>query len=80
MVAGRARHADSMGNRATVLAPGMQWMQAGSGIEHAEGGGSPKGEIGHGFQIVRHASHPLFHLLARPSLLSLHVSACLSFS
>jgi len=51
MVQGRARHADSMGNRATVMAPGMQWMQAGSGIEHAEGGGSPKGEIGHGFQI-----------------------------
>lgn len=25
--------------------------QAGSGIEHAEGGGTPKGVIGHGFQI-----------------------------
>jgi len=51
MVSGTARHADSMGNRATVKAPAMQWMQAGSGIEHAEGGGSPKGEKGHGFQI-----------------------------
>jgi len=51
VVSGRARHADSMGNRATVRAPGMQWMQAGSGIEHAEGGGTPKGETLHAFQI-----------------------------
>eukprot|EP00038_Savillea_parva_P031110 m.82889 g.82889 ORF g.82889 m.82889 type:complete len:349 (+) comp9502_c0_seq1:51-1097(+) len=51
MLRGVARHADSMGNRETVAAPGMQWMQAGSGIEHAEGGGAPKGVVGHGFQI-----------------------------
>lgn len=29
----------------------MQWISVGSGIEHAEGGGTAKGEIQHGFQI-----------------------------
>ena len=51
LVAGVGRHADSMGNRGSFVAPGIQWMSAGSGIEHAEGGGTPKGEIMHGFQI-----------------------------
>ena len=48
---GVGRHADSMGNREEFTAPGMQWISAGSGIEHAEGGGTPKGETMHGFQI-----------------------------
>merc|ERR1719399_1377949 len=51
LVAGVGRHADSMGNRGSFVAPGIQWMSAGSGIEHAEGGGTPTGEIMHGFQI-----------------------------
>ena len=29
----------------------MQWISVGSGIEHAEGGGTPQGEEAHGFQI-----------------------------
>lgn len=29
----------------------LQWMSVGSGIEHAEGGGTPKGQRTHGFQI-----------------------------
>jgi len=51
MVAGRGRHADSMGNRETFSSPGMQWISVGSGIEHAEGGGTPEGEEQEGFQI-----------------------------
>merc|ERR1719353_676927 len=45
------RHADSMGNRETFRSPGFQWLSVGSGIEHAEGGGTPLGERTHGFQI-----------------------------
>lgn len=48
---GYGRHADSLGNRETFKAPGIQWASVGSGIEHAEGGGTPKGENEHGFQI-----------------------------
>ena len=51
LVEGVGRHADSMGNRGTFEAPGIQWLSAGSGIEHAEGGGTPKGKSMHGFQI-----------------------------
>jgi redox-sensitive bicupin YhaK (pirin superfamily) len=40
-----------MGNRETFNSPGFQWMSVGSGIEHAEGGGTPKGQRTHGFQI-----------------------------
>lgn len=29
----------------------IQWTSAGSGIEHAEGGGTAKGKVDHGFQI-----------------------------
>jgi hypothetical protein len=29
----------------------MQWISVGSGIEHAEGGGTPEGDYMHGFQI-----------------------------
>jgi redox-sensitive bicupin YhaK (pirin superfamily) len=29
----------------------MQWISVGSGIEHAEGGGTPAGEVMEGFQI-----------------------------
>ncbi|KAJ3370438.1 hypothetical protein HDU91_006186, partial [Kappamyces sp. JEL0680] len=48
---GVGRHADSMGNRGTFATPGMQWISVGSGIEHAEGGGTPKGEPEEGFQL-----------------------------
>lgn len=51
MVEGKGRHADSMGNRETFDSPGFQWISVGSGIEHAEGGGTPAGERTHGFQI-----------------------------
>eukprot|EP01062_Namystynia_karyoxenos_P056092 TRINITY_DN47048_c0_g1_i1.p1 TRINITY_DN47048_c0_g1~~TRINITY_DN47048_c0_g1_i1.p1 ORF type:complete len:336 (+),score=82.37 TRINITY_DN47048_c0_g1_i1:88-1008(+) len=48
---GRGRHADSLGNREEFATPGMQWISVGSGIEHAEGGGTPEGEMQLGFQI-----------------------------
>lgn len=48
---GRGHHADSLGNVATVRPGGIQWMRTGSGIEHAEGSGSPEGTNRHGFQI-----------------------------
>ena len=51
MIEGRGRHADSMGNRETFEAPGMQWASVGSGIEHAEGGGTPAGMRTTGFQL-----------------------------
>eukprot|EP00802_Teleaulax_amphioxeia_P008087 Tamp_08095.p1 GENE.Tamp_08095~~Tamp_08095.p1 ORF type:complete len:388 (+),score=87.72 Tamp_08095:3-1166(+) len=51
MLEGVCRHADSMGNRESFPAPAMQWTSAGSGIEHAEGGGTPAGQNNHGFQI-----------------------------
>lgn len=51
MVTGMGRHGDSLGNRETFAAPGAQWCFAGSGIEHAESGGTPLGEPQEGFQI-----------------------------
>ena len=51
MVQGVGRHADSMGNRETFESPGMQFCSVGSGIEHAEGGGTPAGADMAGFQI-----------------------------
>lgn len=48
---GVGRHADSLGTRETFAAPGMQFCEVGSGIEHAEGGGTPAGEVQEGFQI-----------------------------
>merc|ERR1719383_1000518 len=51
LLQGRGRHADSMGNREMYDSPGFQWCSVGSGIEHAEGGGDPKGSVQHGFQI-----------------------------
>jgi len=48
---GKSRHGDSLGNREEFDSPGMQWISVGSGIEHAEGGGTPAGEYMHGFQI-----------------------------
>jgi len=48
---GRGRHADSLGNREEFDSPGFQWISVGSGIEHAEGGGTAKGDRQHGFQI-----------------------------
>lgn len=51
LVQGYGRHADSLGHRGGYATPGMQWISVGSGIEHAEGGGTPEGMIDHGFQI-----------------------------
>lgn len=48
---GVGRHADSLGNRETFKTPGMQWISVGSGIEHAEGGGTPLGQVEEGFQL-----------------------------
>lgn len=48
---GIGRHGDSLGNRETFETPGMQWMSVGSGVEHAEGGATPKGVTQQGFQI-----------------------------
>ena len=48
---GVGRHADSLGNRETFASPGMQWISVGSGVEHAEGGGTPAGQTTEGFQI-----------------------------
>lgn len=48
---GVGRHGDSLGNRETYATPGMQWMNTGSGVEHAEGGANPKGQRVEGFQI-----------------------------
>lgn len=52
--AGTGRHGDSLGNRETFSTPGMQWMSVGSGVMHAEGGGTDasKGDDPlRGFQI-----------------------------
>lgn len=51
IIEGRGRHADSMGNRGFFDSPGMQWCSVGSGIEHAEAGGTPAGDNMTGFQI-----------------------------
>ena len=51
LIEGVGRHADSLGNRETFSAPGMQWCSVGSGIEHAEAGGTPAGLNTTGFQI-----------------------------
>lgn len=48
---GTGRHADSLGNRESFATPGMQWISVGSGIEHAEGGGTGPGQRSTGFQI-----------------------------
>jgi len=62
---GIGRHADSLGNRETFATPGMQWMNCGSGVEHAEGGGTPKGTPGEGFQIW--INMPAKHKMDDPS-------------
>lgn len=51
LVQGVGRHADSLGNRETYATPGAQWISVGSGIMHAEAGGTPAGEMEEGFQI-----------------------------
>lgn len=51
MVAGIGRHGDSLGNREVFSSPGLQWASVGSGIEHAEAGGTPIGQIQEGFQL-----------------------------
>ena len=50
LIEGRGRHADSLGNRETFESPGLQWCSVGSGIEHAEAGGTPAGVNTTGFQ------------------------------
>jgi len=40
-----------MGNREEFDSPGLQWCSVGSGIEHAEAGGTPAGVNTTGFQI-----------------------------
>ena len=51
MKEGVGRHADSLGNRGTFSTPGLQWISVGSGIEHAEAGGTLAGQKETGFQI-----------------------------
>ncbi len=51
MRSGKGRHADSLGNRETYSTPGMQWMNCGSGVMHAEGGATERGTFVQGFQI-----------------------------
>ena len=65
MITGNGRHADSMGNRETFASPGIQWISAGSGIEHAEGGGNEAGVAVEGFQIWTDV--PRIHKLDDPS-------------
>jgi quercetin 2,3-dioxygenase len=66
LLSGTGRHADSLGNRITYETPGMQWMSTGSGVEHAEGGATAKGELMEGFQIwintpsERKGDHPRY--------------------
>jgi len=48
---GTGRHGDSLGNRQSYPTPGMQWMNTGSGVEHAEGGANKVGDRVQGFQI-----------------------------
>lgn len=56
---GLGRHGDSMGNRETFATPGMQWISCGSGIEHAEGGGTAAGKVTKGFQLWINVCHVL---------------------
>lgn len=51
LIEGIGRHGDSLGNREEFATPGIQWISVGSGIEHAEGGGTPAGVNMQGFQI-----------------------------
>ena len=72
LTAGVGRHADSLGNRGTYASPGMQWISVGSGVEHAEGGGTPLGEVEAGFQLwinvpARRKNDPPRYGLAQPS-------------
>jgi redox-sensitive bicupin YhaK (pirin superfamily) len=51
ILSGTVDHADSLGNKGTIRAGGVQWMTAGNGIIHQE---MPAGDAGgqlHGFQL-----------------------------
>ena len=51
VLAGTVDHGDSLGNRGSISAGGVQWMTAGSGIIHQE---MPRGDLAgrmHGFQL-----------------------------
>jgi len=50
MLAGKVRHADSMGNQGTIRSGDVQWMTAGGGIMHEEMPGAVKGRM-EGFQL-----------------------------
>ena len=50
MLQGEGKHQDSMGNSGILRAGDVQWMTAGSGIEHDEGRDHPGGIL-HGFQM-----------------------------
>ena len=57
LIKGTGRHADSLGNRNNFQSPGLQWCSTGSGIEHAEGGGTELGEEQEGFQLWINGSY-----------------------
>ena len=50
MLQGEGKHQDSMGNSGILRGGDVQWMTAGSGIEHDEGRDHPGGVL-HGFQM-----------------------------
>src|SRR3954463_15133204 len=51
VLAGEVAHGDSLGNRGSIGAGGVQWMTAGRGIVHQEmPQGDPAGRM-HGFQL-----------------------------
>jgi len=50
MLAGKVRHADSMGNQGIIRSGDVQWMTAGGGIMHEEMPGAVKGRM-EGFQL-----------------------------
>ena len=76
---GVGRHADSLGNRETYQTPGMQWMNTGSGVMHAEGGSNEKGDRVQGFQIwinvpqERKMDKPAYGTVTPDNLPRLHV-------
>ena len=51
MLQGEGKHQDSMGNTGILRSGDVQWMTAGSGIEHDEGRDHPGGVL-HGFQML----------------------------
>ena len=54
---GKGRFADSLGNAFLFDPPGVAWWNCGGGLEHAQGGGDPKGALEHSFEIWVIAPH-----------------------